>query len=63
MNLDNAITVAEVSRMTGRTPKTIHRDIAAGRLSIVYRAPGKTGTVLVDMDAVLSAYDLEDASA
>jgi predicted transcriptional regulator len=63
MNLDNAITVAEVSRMTGRTPKTIHRDIAAGRLSIIFRAPGKTGTVLVNLDDVINAYDVQDIDA
>lgn len=56
MTLENTVTVSEISRITGKSVKTIHRDISAGKLPIVYRAPGKTGTVLADLEVVKSIY-------
>ena len=56
MTLENTVTVSEISRITGKSVKTIHRDISAGKLPIVYRAPGKTGTVLADLEVVLNVY-------
>lgn len=56
MTLENTVTVSEISRITGRSVKTIHRDISAGKLPIVYRAPGKTGTVLADLEVVMNVY-------
>ena len=56
MTLENTVTVSEISRITGKSVKTIHRDISAGKLPIVYRAPGKTGTVLADLEVVRNVY-------
>lgn len=56
MTLENTVTVSEISRITGRSVKTIHRDITAGKLPIVYRAPGKTGTVLIDLGIAMDVY-------
>ena len=56
MTLENTVTVSEISRITGKSVKTIHRDISAGKLPIVYRAPGKTGTVLADLEVVMNVY-------
>lgn len=57
MTLENTVTVSEISRITGKSVKTIHRDISAGKLPIVYRAPGKTGTVLADLEVVMNVYN------
>lgn len=46
------LTTREVVALTGRHKATIARDVAAGRLPVKHRNPGKTGAMLFSEEDV-----------
>lgn len=56
MTQNDHITVKEAVEITGRSKSSIHRDIETGKLTVLFKAPGSTGLILLSRDDVLEAY-------
>lgn len=52
MTNDRQITTAEVAEKHGVSVRTVHRWVAAGRLTPTAKLPGKTGHYLFDPSAL-----------